>query len=63
MDIQLTDKERLLELLKSFNITPELQDDDVTLTAGVGNVEGYSYFFCKFKFDENGTFQLVGIWE
>lgn len=69
-----TDKEKLEALLKEFEITPINPDNlmwapgyatgnDLMLASGVGGVEGYSMFYCLFKFDEDGSFKSVGVWE
>lgn len=66
----MTDREKLLELLASFNITPVDpvdagygKTDAVVLQAHHGNVEGYYDFMAVFTFDEHGNFLKAGIWE
>lgn len=65
-----TDKDRLLDLLKRFGITPAdsvdcgyATDEAVVLRADHGNVEGYSDFIAVFTFDNEGNFLKAGIWE
>jgi hypothetical protein len=62
-----TDKEALLALLERFGLEPdkhELYSDNViTLQTGQGKVDGYSSFFCSWKFDEAGQFVGVTIYE
>jgi hypothetical protein len=60
----MTDKERLLALLKDFGITPkEYAETAVRLAAGEGGVEGCTDFFCDFVFTPEGKFADVGVWE
>lgn len=62
----LTDKQRLLALLKDFGVTPTSPSDDdsiVGLERGVGEVRGYPFFVCNFTFDDTGKFMYVGVWE
>lgn len=67
----LTDRERLLELLKSFGI-PMLADTQGYQVSGMGvteNIitlmmgEGYAGFYCDFIFDNDGKFESFGVWE
>jgi len=61
-----SDKERLLALLKDFGVTPTSPSDDesiVSLEAGAGEVRGYPFFVCNFTFDAEGKFMYVGVWE
>lgn len=65
----MTDRDKLLDLFKSFNITPVdpidqgYSSNDVILLAHHGNVEGYYEFTAAFTFDETGKFLKAGIWE
>lgn len=68
----MTDKERLLELLASYRITPTLRTVDwagvndaefVELEALQGGVKGYPYLVCQFIFRPGGSFSEVGVWE
>lgn len=71
--MQQSDKQKLESLLKEFGITHSdnshynarmfWTDNSVVLYSGSGNVEGYSDFYCKFEFDEQGKFISVGVWE
>jgi hypothetical protein len=66
-----TQRERLIELLTEFGITPtpmgawhsEVTPLNVVLTADVGGVDGYHGFYVAFAFDDSGQFIDVGIWE
>jgi hypothetical protein len=65
-----TDKERLIELLDSFGITPsaneglgDLAQHVVTLRAGEGGIKGYRDFVADFEFNPDGSFKDVGVWE
>lgn len=65
----MTDKEKLENLLKEFGIGYNLNPDgnyidhSIVLEADYGNVEGYPGFIAGFKFDSNGKFEYVGVWE
>lgn len=60
----MTDKERLLALLKDFGLTPnEYGGIAVRLAANEGGVNGYPGFFCDFVFTRDGKFADVGVWE
>lgn len=61
----MSDKERLLALLRDFGVTPDISDDGcgVRLLADSGGVEGWTGFFCDFDFNEEGKFKGVGVWE
>jgi hypothetical protein len=66
-----TDKQRLIDLLSDFGVTPQLGEDGVnevdaetvTLEAEKGGVVGYMGFVCVFSFNRNGKFDSVGVWE
>jgi hypothetical protein len=61
-----TDKERLLALLKDFGIIGFIADQDeqtVRLEAGEGGVMGSPGFVVDFCFDADGKFKDVGVWE
>lgn len=60
----MTDKERLLELLEAYGVTPSPSDSYVvSLHAKEGGVAGYTGFYCEFSFDKEGKFLNVGVWE
>lgn len=59
----MTDREKLLALLREWKIQPVLENTTVTLEAQFGNVLGYSGFAADFQFDESGKFESVGVWE
>ena len=69
-----TQKERLEELLKEFQIRyinnehkdarGNWSDNCVVIHEGYkNNVGGYLDFYCQFEFDEQGKFMSVGVWE
>lgn len=61
---EMTDREALMALLDRFGLTPEHNKyDDIVLMAHSGGVEGYQGFHCNWKFDENGQFRGLGVWE
>jgi hypothetical protein len=60
----MTDKERLLALLKGFGITGFIPGEEtIRLEAGEGGVMGHLGFFVDFCFDADGKFKAVGVWE
>lgn len=72
----MTDREALEELLRRFGLQPFTgqdknawsdveppTEDEVILLANVGGVEGYYDFLARFKFDADGKFESLGIWE
>ena len=60
----MSDKERLLALLKDFGVTPsEHGGIAVRLAAQEGGVDGWEGFFCDFVFTPEGKFADVGVWE
>jgi len=68
----MNDRERLLQLLASFGITPStskylpdeyLAGSHVVLYEGDGGVTGYPDYFCAFCFDEGGRFVSVEVRE
>lgn len=62
----ITDRDKLLGLLNDFGITPKNDPDHpdwVRLEEGHGNVTGYYDFYAIFKFDSDGEFTEVGVWE
>ena len=61
--LDMSDRENLLELFRSFDLTPGQDDGEVWLLAQNGGVEGYSNFYATFKFDSDGKFVSAGIWE
>lgn len=62
--MDMSDKERLLALLKDFGLTPsEYGQGVVRLEAGSGGVHGHSGFFVDFEFTADGTFEDVGVYE
>lgn len=60
-----TDREALLALLDRFGIqpAPETTELDVILREGEGGVGGYMEFFAEFRFDDDGSFKFLGVWE
>lgn len=63
MGEQMTDKEKLIFLLKEFGIGFDDVCNDVTCEQGMNKVSGYSCFFTRFEFDTNGKFIEMGAWE
>lgn len=60
----MSDKERLLALLKDFGLTPsEYGGIAVRLAADEGGVEGHVGLFCDFVFTNEGEFADVGVYE
>lgn len=75
----MTDKEKLIELLKSFDIkfgdikdSYKQGDNHINFGYNVYNddsfpkcdkVGGYMGFYTSFEFDEDGKFVTVGAWE
>jgi hypothetical protein len=63
----MTQKEKLLALLREFDVTPgTVADGDerlVTLAAHRGNVEGYGGSECIFSFRPDGSFNYVAVVE
>lgn len=68
---ELTDREALEQLLARFGLEPyaggntfiDPADDEIVLVAKEGGVEGYSNFHARFRFDDDGKFETLGIWE
>ena len=67
-----TDREKLLALLAAFGIipassgeryAPDFGPNSVVLLGECGNVDGYSGFYCRFDFAEDGKFTKAGVWE
>lgn len=65
-----THEERFRALLAEWGIEPNTSDDDWTqepgwihLAAGTGNVDGYTGFVASFRFNEDGSFKDMGVWE
>jgi hypothetical protein len=60
-----SDRERLLALLRDFGVTPSANADagDVELAPGEGGVNGYWGLVCAFRFTPEGAFKGVGVWE
>lgn len=71
--MEMSDRDRLLEVLRSFGLQPETGplvdgydhfDNPVALVEGVTEgVDGFSRFFCVFEFAPDGSFKKVGVWE
>lgn len=68
----MTQQERLTALFKEFGIepieNPETRGNgasnfDIILHEGIGNVYGHTNFYCLFRFDKQGNFISVGVWE
>jgi hypothetical protein len=67
----MTDKDKLIALLREFGINASVESDfgrchnsdNVLLEAGQGGVDGYNGFYAEFKFDDSGKFVEVGVWE
>jgi len=63
----MTDKEKLLALLKEFGIEPgeheNADDNEVVLRAKQGGVDGYDGFVCLFGFESDDSFAYVGVYE
>jgi hypothetical protein len=59
----MTDKEKLVALFTEFGIEHGNDRKDIVLDEGARKVTGYSSFYARFEFDEDGKFQQVGVWE
>lgn len=65
-----THEERFRALLAEWDIEPctdpsEVDQDEhrVSLAARYGNVRGYGGFLAVFNFNEDGSFEDMGVWE
>ena len=59
----MTDRERVIVLLKDLNVGFEEYEETVVLEEGMEKVSGYPCFYIKFSFDRNGKFEDVGAYE
>jgi len=59
----MTDRERVIVLLKDLNVGFEEYEETVVLEGGMEKVSGYPCFYIKFSFDRNGKFEDVGAYE
>jgi len=63
----MTDKEKVIELLKSLGI--EFKDEvteshnSIICEEGMAKVSGYYGFCTVFAFEKDGTFTDIGVWE
>jgi hypothetical protein len=67
-----TDKAKLIELLEGFGVVHTVREegkvvhivvDSTSTTAEHGKLRGYSDFFVDFRFNSDGRFDYMGIWE
>lgn len=60
-----SDKDKLTELLTSFNVGWRDKPEGIKVGGWheCNNVGGYSGFYTLFEFDENGKFKTMGTWE
>lgn len=65
----MTDEEKFRALLAEWGVTPAdpetwgISPHSVMLVAGEGNVGGYMGFEVTFGFNDDGSFDDVGVWE
>jgi hypothetical protein len=59
----MTDRDKLVAVLVDFGIGHDVGRNDVVMVEGNCKVIGYSSFFARFEFDEDGNFEHVGLWE
>lgn len=59
----MTDKEKLGELLTSFDIGFKDDDNTITCEEGMKNVGGYHFFFVRFSFTDEGKFVEMEVLE
>ena len=59
----MTDKEKLTELLTSFDVGFLDEGDTITCEEGMKNVGGYHWFFVRFSFTDEGKFVEMEVLE
>lgn len=59
----MTDKEKLEILMKEFRIGYESDKNGISCVEGGEKIAGYSGFYADFRFDDNGSFLDMAVWE
>lgn len=59
----MSDKEKLLNLLKDFGVEFREVDGAIECHEGMEKVVGYSCFYVQFTFNDDGSFANLGAYE
>ena len=59
----MSDELKLATLLKEFGVSFEQENHIIVCSEGDARVAGYTMFYTKFIFDENGKFIEMGTYE